>query len=441
MTRDATYQAPGAVRRSLPVGRVGGGGECRRNHGRGGWRGVYRTAALCRSPLPDPLVQTAETGDVYFPEIEPGEWVESFCQEHPADEQHPYAFSWQIVDRYRPAGDPHPMWGRLISLAGSVHKHSMSYIQWLRREIGHHKTILVYSTVVLQDDNGLILLQQRSDFDWWGLPGGILERGEDILTCARRELHEETGLVAGTLRLVGIYTDPRYDVAYPNGDETQQFSICLAGQAAGGTAKPDGDEILDLAFVSADALGNYDIPAWYRAMIADALQATTPAYEWHGETSAALPARPPDLWQDAGFILPAAMAVVARGDGRIFVPANGAGERRLPVVSMRLGETVAATAVRGAAEHGLATAVPQRLLGVVSAPSDLRPAGTDVGQVVAAVFLLAADDGAETWTDEAGWLLPRQLIDAARGAPDVYGQIARVLHGGAFVDDEVDRHV
>jgi len=101
-------------------------------------------------------------------------------------------------------------------------KKNMSYIKWLREKIGTQKTILVFTTVILRDEGGRILLQRRADVDRWGLPGGVLEPGENILSCAQRELEEETGLTAGELSLVGVYTDPRYDSVYPSGDQVQQ---------------------------------------------------------------------------------------------------------------------------------------------------------------------------------------------------------------------------
>ena len=60
----------------------------------------------------------------------------------------------------------------------------MSYIAWLRGKVGSRKIFLVFGTVVLRDENGRILLQRRSDFDFWGLPGGVMELGEDIEACA-----------------------------------------------------------------------------------------------------------------------------------------------------------------------------------------------------------------------------------------------------------------
>ncbi len=109
----------------------------------------------------------------------------------------------------------------------------MSYVEWIRERVGHRKIFLAYTSVVLRDQDERVLLQHRTDMNIWGLPGGVLEPGEDIETCARRELLEDTGLLAGDLSLVGVYTDPKYDAIYPNGDQVQQYTICLKGLLAG----------------------------------------------------------------------------------------------------------------------------------------------------------------------------------------------------------------
>lgn len=45
----------------------------------------------------------------------------------------------------------------------------------------------------------------------YALPGGFVEVGETLEDACRRELMEETGVAAGRLRLVGVYSDPKRD--------------------------------------------------------------------------------------------------------------------------------------------------------------------------------------------------------------------------------------
>jgi 8-oxo-dGTP diphosphatase len=57
-------------------------------------------------------------------------------------------------------------------------------------------------------DGGRVLLTKRSvepRAGWWCLPGGFIEWGESPEDGAKRELAEETGIVADSLHLTGVY--------------------------------------------------------------------------------------------------------------------------------------------------------------------------------------------------------------------------------------------
>ena len=70
------------------------------------------------------------------------------------------------------------------------------YLAWLRRAVGPQRILLVFATACLRDEEGRLLWQRRSDFGWWGLPGGVMELHESLPDCVVRETREETGLEA-----------------------------------------------------------------------------------------------------------------------------------------------------------------------------------------------------------------------------------------------------
>lgn len=59
--------------------------------------------------------------------------------------------------------------------------------------------------LVLNGDD--VLLIRHTYQPGWFMPGGGLKRNETIEQAARRELREETGIVAGNLQLAGLFTN------------------------------------------------------------------------------------------------------------------------------------------------------------------------------------------------------------------------------------------
>ena len=75
-------------------------------------------------------------------------------------------------------------------------------------------TPLLATDAVVIDPRGRLLLIKRKFPPFQGmyaLPGGFVDVGETLEEACRRELLEETGVKAGRLQLVGVYSDPKRD--------------------------------------------------------------------------------------------------------------------------------------------------------------------------------------------------------------------------------------
>lgn len=94
----------------------------------------------------------------------------------------------------------------------------MSYLKELRKLVGHRPLLSAGATVlVIQDQK--VLLNLRADTHTWGIPGGGMELEESLEDTARRELAEETGLCAQELRLLTVFSGQDFYFEYPNGDK------------------------------------------------------------------------------------------------------------------------------------------------------------------------------------------------------------------------------
>lgn len=128
------------------------------------------------------------------------------------------------------------------------------YILELRRLVGHRPLLQVGASVIVEDPQGRILLQLRSDNGCWGYAGGSVELDEVVEEAARRELQEETGLIAHRLELFGIFSGPEMHYVYPNGDEVSNVDIVFLCRDYGGTLRAQPGEVEALRFFAADEL-------------------------------------------------------------------------------------------------------------------------------------------------------------------------------------------
>lgn len=83
------------------------------------------------------------------------------------------------------------------------------------------------------------------DGDLWEVPAGMIERGEPPLETAKRELLEETGYRADSLRFLwSIYTTPGFC--------QERIHFFVADGLTAGEAQPEDDEEFELRVWSLD---------------------------------------------------------------------------------------------------------------------------------------------------------------------------------------------
>lgn len=128
------------------------------------------------------------------------------------------------------------------------------YIMDMRALVGHRPILQVGASVIVEDREGRVLLQRRSDNGLWGYCGGSVELDEDVEAAARRELYEETGLVATEMELLGVFSGPEMHYVYPNGDEVSNVDVVYICRGYTGKLICQEGEVEELRFFPPDAI-------------------------------------------------------------------------------------------------------------------------------------------------------------------------------------------
>lgn len=78
-------------------------------------------------------------------------------------------------------------------------------IKYIRHAPARRHSVII----IALNEQGELLLQQEYSYPpneiMWQLPGGAMEEGEDIIVAAKRELLEESGLIAEDCQVIGYY--------------------------------------------------------------------------------------------------------------------------------------------------------------------------------------------------------------------------------------------
>jgi len=111
-----------------------------------------------------------------------------------------------------------------------------------KREVIKHPGAV--AVLALTDDKKIVMVEQYRkalEKNIVEIPAGKIERGEDPLDCAKRELEEETGYECKEIKkLISFYTSPGF------ADEIIHIYIATGLRKKENAASPDEDEFLNL---------------------------------------------------------------------------------------------------------------------------------------------------------------------------------------------------
>ncbi len=130
----------------------------------------------------------------------------------------------------------------------------MGYVSEIRKYVGHRPIIHPAASVIVEDTQGRILMQRRTDNGTWSYCGGAVELFERVEDAAARELFEETGLTAGELSLFGVFSGENLHYTYPNGDEVSTIDIVFICRSYLGKLRAQPGEVEELKFFGIDEL-------------------------------------------------------------------------------------------------------------------------------------------------------------------------------------------
>ena len=131
-------------------------------------------------------------------------------------------------------------------------------------------SIVPAANAFVRNDEGAVLLIQRSDNGLWAMPGGALEIGETIAGAAERETFEETGYRVRVTGLIGVYSDPGNVIAFDDGEIRQQFALAFRADLEGGDLATSAESPI-VRWVRVDELDSLPIHPTVRLRIDHAL--------------------------------------------------------------------------------------------------------------------------------------------------------------------------
>ena len=110
----------------------------------------------------------------------------------------------------------------------------------------------MYASAIVFNEEGKVLLVQRSDTRAWTPVTGIVDPGEHPALTAVREVEEEAGVVAAVRRLAAVNVGR--PIVHPNGDQAQYLDHTFLCRYDDGEPFPADDESVEARWCRLDDL-------------------------------------------------------------------------------------------------------------------------------------------------------------------------------------------
>jgi ADP-ribose pyrophosphatase YjhB (NUDIX family) len=119
---------------------------------------------------------------------------------------------------------------------------------------------------IVVKDNSFVIVQEAKKhvYGLWNLPAGRLEENEDIITGAKREAEEETGLKLNVDGFVGVYQSKK-----ESGDNI--IRILFKASVKSGKIKFPKEEILDCKWISFEEFEKFPVEKIRTKYVIDAV--------------------------------------------------------------------------------------------------------------------------------------------------------------------------
>jgi 8-oxo-dGTP diphosphatase len=252
------------------------------------------------------------------------------------------------------------------------------YLRNIRTKIGHNLVYMSGVMAVVLNDANEVLIQRRKDNGKLGLPGGIMEPGEEPVPATIREVLEETGVEVVVDRIIAVYAGRDQLVVYPNNDTVFFIQFVLVCRQIGGSARINDDESLEVCYVPLAELpemersqSDYVRLAFTSRPDADFRSIRTNAQEKEFRLMA-ISEYVKNIRAKIGndlLLIPGAVGVIVNEQGQILLQhRSDNGKWGLPGGAIDPGEEPADAVIREIKEETGLDVIPERIVGVYSGP-------------------------------------------------------------------------